>query len=196
MKFIDISQDKKNLYTLKKNEQGVFYMFNRNGKITFELAGENAEAHIFSFFVGRKNDKGALNITQKHTAPRTTSRAIVKSVLFDESEYNFSGLIAVNKQAKQSDTSQESRALLLSPLASTSMKPSLEILTDDVKCKHAATSSSLNPESLFFTRSRGLSARQAEQLLVNGFFREAIEKMRVLGMKIRNIEKTITQNLC
>jgi Fe-S cluster assembly scaffold protein SufB len=184
MKFKDISQDKKNLYILKKNEQCVFYMLNRNGKITFELAGENAEAHIFSFFIGKKTDKGALVITQKHIAPQTTSRALIKSVLFDESEYNFSGLIAVNKQAKQSDTSQESRTLLLSHFASASAKPSLEILTDDVKCKHSATVSSLNPETLFFARSRGLSETQATKLLINGFFNDAIEKMHSLGVSI------------
>jgi Fe-S cluster assembly scaffold protein SufB len=182
MKFKDISQDKKNLYTLKSNEKVIFFMLNRNGEITFELAGENAEAHIFSFFVGTKNIKGALTITQKHIAPRTKSHAFVKSVLFDESEYNFSGLIAVNKQAKQSDTSQESRALILSPFASISAKPALEILIYDVKCRHSATISSLNPETLFFANSRGLSEKQATTLLINGFFNDAIEKMHSLGI--------------
>lgn len=180
MKFIDISQDKKTLYALKKNEQCIFYMLNRNGKITFELAGENAEAHIFSFFIGKKNDKGKLSITQKHTAPKTTSRAIVKSILFDESEYTYTGLIAIEKQAKQSDASQESRTLLLSPFAGVSAKPALEILADDVKCKHSATVSNLNPEALFFARSRGLSETQATTLLINGFFNDSIKKMRAL----------------
>lgn len=180
MQFKNITRDKQKTYTLKKNERVVFYMLNRDGEITFELAGENAEAHIFAFFIGKKNDRGKLSITQKHIAPRTTSHAIVKSVLFDESEYNFSGLIVVNKQAKQSDASQESRALLLSPLTNVSTKPTLEILADDVKCKHSATVSNLNPEALFFARSRGLSETQATTLLINGFFNDAIEKMKKL----------------
>lgn len=180
MKFIDISKDKKTLYTLQTNERVVFFMLNRNGKITFELAGTGAEAHIFSFFIGKKNNKGTLDITQKHSAPRTISRAIVKSVLFDESEYNFTGLIAIKKQAEQSDASQEIRSLLLSPLTSASAKPSLEILASDVKCKHSATASNLNPEALFFAQSRGLSEKQAAMLLVNGFFNDAIEKMKIL----------------
>lgn len=189
MKIIDISTKKQSLYRLNSNEKVIFFMLNRSGEITFELAGTNAEAHIFSFFIGKKNDKGTLDITQKHTAPRTTSRAIVKSILFDESEYNFSGLIAVNKQAKQSDTSQESRALLLSPFASVSTKPSLEILADDVKCKHSATASNLNPEALFFARSRGLSLKQAQQLLVYGFFNDTLEKMRALEVGTNTLEK-------
>lgn len=184
MKFINISQDKKTLYTLKQNERDVFFMLNRDGEITFELAGTGAEAHIFAFFVGKKNNKGTLDITQKHIAPRTTSHAIIKSVLFDESEYNFSGLITVNKQAKQSDASQESRALLLSPFASVSAKPALEILTDDVKCKHSATASNINRESLFFAQARGLSLEQAERLIVYGFFNDALEKMRALEVDI------------
>ena len=182
MKFQDISQDKKNLYTLKKNERCVFYMLNRNGEITFKLAGENAEAHIFSFFIGKKNRKGILNITQKHIAPRTTSRAIVKNILFDESTYDCAGLINISQEANQSDASQDIRSLLLSPLTEVSAKPSLEILTDDVKCKHSATASSLNPETLFFANSRGLSEMQATKLLIKGFFNDSIEKMYTLGI--------------
>lgn len=196
MKFINISQDKKSLYTLKQNERCVFFMLNRFGKITFELAGADAEAHIFSFFIGKKNTRGALSIMQKHIAPRTTSRALIKSALFDESEYTYTGLINISKQAKKSDASQESRSLLLSPLARVFANPTLEILADDVKCKHAATVSPLNPENIFFAQSRRLSARQTEHLLVNGFFQEAIEKMRVLGVETGNIEKTMTKNLC
>src|SRR3990167_6908396 len=124
MQFRDISQDKKTIYTLKENEQCVFFLLNRSGAITFELAGRGAEAHIFSFFVGRNDAKGTLAITQKHAAPQTTSHVLAKSVLFDASEYIYEGLIAIDKQADRSDASQESRALLCSPLAQASSKPS------------------------------------------------------------------------
>jgi Fe-S cluster assembly protein SufD len=196
MKFINISQDKKSLYTLKQNERCVFFMLNRSGKITFELAGAGAEAHIFSFFIGKKNAHGALAITQKHIAPRTTSRVLIKSALFDKSAYDYMGLIHISQRASQSEALQESRTLLLSPQAEVSAKPALEILADNVKCHHAATVSSLNPENLFFAQSRRLSAKQTEHLLVNGFFHEAIEKMKALGAETENIEKTMTKNLC
>jgi Fe-S cluster assembly scaffold protein SufB len=44
--------------------------------------------------------------------------------------------------------------------------------------------SSLNPETLFFANSRGLSETQATKLLINGFFNDAIEKMHSLGVSI------------
>jgi len=200
MKIIDITTEKQPHYRLGTNEKAVFFMLNRCGKITFELAGIGAEAHIFAFFIGKKNDKGELNITQKHTAPKTISDVLVKSVLFDKSQYSYTGLITLIKQARQGSASQENRALLLSPLAAVSAKPSLEILANDVKCRHAATSSSLNPESLFFVRSRGLSGTQATTLLVSGFFNGALEKIRALGTNTDTVEKIRvkmqTQNMC
>ncbi|MEK9151379.1 MAG: SufD family Fe-S cluster assembly protein [Patescibacteria group bacterium] len=191
MKYYDITTDKQTIYRLESNEKVVFFMLNRSGAITFELAGRGAEAHIFAFFVGRNDDKGTLAITQKHIAPETTSHALAKSVLFDASEYAYEGLIAIDKQANRSDASQESRTLLLSPLAQASSKPSLEILANDVKCRHAATASPLNADALFFAQSRGLSGAQAEQLLIQGFIDEAVEKIEKLGVDTATIRESL-----
>lgn len=196
MKLLDITNDTQNTYTLGENERSSFFMLNRSGKITFDLAARGAEAHIFSFFIGKNETKGVLAITQKHSAPQTTSHALAKSVLFDTSEYTYEGLIAIANGADQSDASQECRALILSPSARAIAKPALEILADDVRCRHAATASPLNPEALFFAKSRGLSETQAEQLLIRGFFNEAIEKMSALGVKTGDIEKAIIEKLC
>ena len=48
---------------------------------------------------------------------------------------------------------QLSRNLLLSRHAKIDTKPQLEIIADDVKCKHGATISQLNEEELFYMRS-------------------------------------------
>ena len=196
MKYIDITNDKRKTYTLRKNERCVFLMFNRSGEITFELAGIGAEARIFAFFIGTKNIKGALSITQKHTAVRTASHALIKSVLLNQSAYDYTGLIHINKQASQSDASQESRTLLLSSLARASAKPALEILADDVTCRHAATAGALNPEALFFARARGLSLSQAENLLACGFIQSSLDEIKKYissenNEKILNLESSI-----
>lgn len=191
MQYKDISQDTTVLYRLKANEKRVFFMLNRSGVITFELAGSQAEAHIFSFFIGKDTDKASLTILQKHLAPKTVSRALVKSVLSGGAECAYEGLIFIEKKALQSNASQESRAILLSPDAKVSMKPTLEILADDVQCHHAATVSSPNPEALFFAKTRGLSEKQARNLLIHGFFNEAIEKIQTLGINTATIRKKL-----
>ncbi len=180
MNYINITHDKKKTYTLKENEQCVFFLLNRSGAITFELAGAGAEAHIFAFFVGRDADAFTLTINQRHTAPHTVSHTLVKSVLSQASALTYNGLIHIGKAAVQSDTSQESRTILLSPDAKASAEPTLEILANDVRCRHAATTAPLNQETLFFAESRGLSKAQATTLLINGFFNEALEKIQTL----------------
>lgn len=195
MRFVDISTDTKNAYALDKNEKCVFYMLNRSGELTFELSGTGAKAHIFAFFMGQGDDQATLRITQRHLAPDTVSSALVKSVLSDGSSFTYEGLIRIAKQARRSDASQESRSLLLSRNARAFAKPALEILADDVRCRHAATTSSLDKEQLFFAASRGLSEEQAKRLLVDGFLNEAIEKMeRIMNTEL-GIKKKFKTNL-
>lgn len=195
MKFLDITHDTLDTYTLRENEQCVFFMLNRSGTVTFELQGRGAEAHIFSFFVGKDDAQGKLTLTQKHSAPQTTSHALAKSVLFDASQFAYEGLIAIDKEANRSDASQESRALLLSPLAQASSKPSLEILANDVKCRHAATASPLSQEALFFAEARGLSPAQAKALLVEGFFFDAFSQMEALGVDTEELRAKLQKCL-
>ena len=195
MVFKDISNETQNLYHLETNEKVVFFMLNRSGELAFELAGTGAEAHIFSFFIGHGVEKAVLKIIQRHLAPQTASHALIKSVLSDEAESVYEGLISIDKQAMQSDASQESRSILLSPQAKVSMKPTLEILADDVRCRHAATASPLSPESLFFAETRGLSETQARDLLIRGFFNDALEKIEALGINVEDIQNKLISKL-
>lgn len=183
MQFLDISHDEKNTYHLKKNEERVFFALNRDGEITIELTGEGATAHVFAFFTGKHAEKKNLNLIQKHLAPRTTSSALVKAVLTDQATLAYDGIIRIEKKAHQSKASQESRSLLLSKDSAAHTKPALEILADDVECRHAATVSPLNEMNLFYAKSRSLSDEAARHLFVQGFLDEAIERMADLGIE-------------
>lgn len=177
MHFRDISTDTESVYRLTENEQIVFFMLNRSGDITFELAGPQAEAQVFAFFVGQGTEQATLNIAQKHLSPRTTSRVLVKSVLSDSAQFAYRGTLHISKEASLSDASQENRNLLLSKDAKAISEPALEILNHDVRCHHAATTSPLSREQLSFLQSRGLTPQAAEKLLVQGFLLASLETM-------------------
>jgi len=180
MEFRDITHDKKTLYRLAENEQGVFFMLNRSDAITFELAGTKAAAYVFAFFVGTGDKQIVLNIAQQHLARETTSRVLVKSVLRDQSQFSYRGTLHIGKNAPLSDASQENRNLLLSGETKAFSEPALEILNNDVRCHHAATTSPLSAEQLFTLQTRGLSRKQAENLLVSGFLRSSLTAMQKL----------------
>jgi Fe-S cluster assembly protein SufD len=55
------------------------------------------------------------------------------------------------------------------------IKPELEIFADDVKCSHGATIGALDPEQIFYLRSRGIPEDQARAMLIRAFLAEALE---------------------
>jgi Fe-S cluster assembly protein SufD len=195
MKFRDISNDTETTYTLQKNEACVFFMLNRSGDITFDLKGEGSTAHVFSFFIGKNDDEGSLVIHQKHLAPKTTSQAIVKSILSDSAKFSYRGSIHIEKTASLSDASQENRNLLLSGEARAFSEPALEILTSDVKCHHASTTSPLDKEMLFFATTRGLSPKSARELLVSGFLQSSLDTLHTLTHLSEETEENLSNRI-
>ena len=53
----------------------------------------------------------------------------------------------------------------------------MEIIANDVKCSHGATTGNIDEEALFYMLSRGIPHRIAMQLIVLGFFEEIIDEL-------------------
>jgi len=98
----------------------------------------------------------------------------------------------VRPGAQLIDSAQESRNLLLSGKARVDTKPQLEILADDVKCAHGATVGQLEPEQLFYLRSRGLPETLARSLLTYAFGAEVIERIPVPSL-VRTLEQRVLE---
>ena len=181
MHFHDITHDIEIHYRLDTPGIQVFFLMNRSGDITFELAAPGTEAHIFALFLGRNDDNCSLNIIQKHTAPRTTSHLLTKSVLLNRAHFRSEGSIILMSEAGQSVSSQTTRNLLLSKNAQAFSQPNLEILADDVTCHHAATTSAPSVEQTRYALSRGLTPEQTQTLLMQGFVDDFFLEIEKLG---------------
>jgi Fe-S cluster assembly protein SufD len=104
-----------------------------------------------------------------HAQPRCSSRELYKGVLGDSSRGVFNGLIQVRPGAQKTDAEQMNRNLLLSREALVHAVPQLEILADDVRCRHGSTTGQLDPAALFYLRSRGIGEEDARALLTWAF---------------------------
>lgn len=112
-----------------------------------------------------------------HFEPDGKSVQHFKGVVDDQARAVYQGKIHVRRAAQKTDGYQSHHALLLSPTAEASAKPELEIYADDVKCSHGATAGQLNPEAIFYLRSRGIPHDLARSLMVESFLGSAIEKV-------------------
>ncbi len=86
----------------------------------------------------------------------------------------FHGGILIREGADGSDAMLSNKNLLLSEGAEIDTQPVLEIHADEVKAAHGATVGQLDANALFYLRSRGLPATQAQQLLTAAFCREPL----------------------
>jgi Fe-S cluster assembly protein SufD len=89
----------------------------------------------------------------------------------------YTGLIRIAKTAKQTDAYQANHNLLLSQQAKAETIPMLEILADDVRCKHGATIGPIDEEQAFYLQTRGIPHELAERLIVMGFVEQVVQQI-------------------
>jgi Fe-S cluster assembly protein SufD len=148
------------------------------GKVRTEtlLAGEGAEGKVTGAYAPHGRQHIDYDTTQEHAAPNTTSDLAFRGILSERSSVVWRGMIKVDPGAQQTDAFQECRNLLLSKRAHADAIPGLEILANDVRCTHAAAIAQIDPEQLFYLRSRGLVPDLAKRLVIEGFMAELVER--------------------
>jgi Fe-S cluster assembly protein SufD len=156
------------------------------------LAGEGAECALNGLYITNGEQHIDNHTVVDHVAPRGTSRELYKGVLADRSKGIFSGKIVVRGSAYKTDARQANKNLLLSEGAWADSKPQLEIFNNDVKCSHGSSIGQLDPDALFYLRSRGLDARGARSLLTSGFAREVLARIRDRALRDR-LDDYLTQ---
>ena len=148
------------------------------GRVRMEtkLAGEGAEARVTGAYATHGRQHIDFDTTQEHAAPHTTSDLAFRGVLAARSTAVWKGNIIVDPGAQKTDAFQESRNLLISKRAHADAIPGLEIQANDVRCTHAAAVAQVDPEQLFYLRSRGLREDVAKRLVIEGFLAALVER--------------------
>ncbi len=154
------------------------------------FGGRHIRGESFSKMVGTGSSSNMLSINladghreidqrtfQDHAAQHATSDLLYQNVLDDKARTIFAGIIRVEPGQAHTDAYQKVRNLFLSEDAEAISMPGLEILNDDVRCSHGATSSGLDEEELFYMEARGIDRKAAGKLIVAGRFNSLLERI-------------------
>ena len=165
---------------MKKNETKVTSIIldqpNEEREIVLEQPGEYVV--VLKSSGTRANIKGTWLVDGKdhvvkviihHQAAHTWAETTLKGVAKNGAKVGFWGKIVIDPGCPDVQSFLTERVLLLDENSSAEAVPELEILSDAVKCSHAASVSTLNEKQLFYLKSRGLTHSQAESLIVEGF---------------------------
>ena len=141
------------------------------------LIGEGGRSDLLAVAVAKHQQEFDARTLQDHISPHTASDLLYKNALDDHARTIFGGLIRVEPHAHFTDAYQKVRNLLLSDDAEADSMPGLEILADNVRCTHGATSGQIDEDELFYLRTRGIPVPVAQRLIVTGFLDEVIQRL-------------------
>jgi len=155
------------------------------GESLSKLAGDGSRSVMLSLNPldgTRQIDQRTL---QDHAAKHATSDLLYRNALDDKSQVIFAGLIRVEPGNSQTDAYQRVENLMLSEDAIAHSMPGLEILNDDVRCTHGATSGGVSPDELFYMQARGIPEDQGRRLIVAGFFNSLLDRIEDESLRAR-----------
>jgi len=141
----------------------------KSGDYVVKLSKPGDTVLICSAIKASGSENIVINVTVIHQAPQTSAKTVMKAVVDDQALVHLNGSVIVKPGAQGISSFLETRILLLSEKAKAEAIPNLEIEANDVKCSHAATIGQVDDEQLFYLQSRGISNKQAKQMISEAF---------------------------
>ena len=147
------------------------------------LAGPGADNRSLGLFMADGSQHVDSYTYVNHLVPDCTSNQLYKGILDENATGVFNGKIHVWKDAQRTQAYQKNNNLLLSDTAKMNTRPQLEIYADDVKCSHGATVGQLDPDALFYLRSRGIPYKESLHLLTYAFAHAVLSEIKLESLR-------------
>ena len=157
--------------------------------ISCNLSEEHSELTLDGIFLGKDKEYIDNDTVIYHNAPYSNSSEKYKGILKDKSKGCFNGVVYVAKHSHNINSTQYNNNILLSKDAKINSNPQLEIYCDDVQCAHGSTIGELDEDAILYLRSRGISADESKNILLNGFINEITNKVSIPSLKINLISQ-------
>lgn len=148
----------------------------RSGTRT-HLRGTGGEALSLALFFPSGHQHMDILATLVHDGRRTDGLMLARAVLSGWGRAIYRGTSEIHRGARDCNSQQKEKALHLSPHARSDAIPALYIQENEVQAGHAATTGKVDQEQMFYLMSRGLPRREAERLIVHGFFAPLLERI-------------------
>jgi len=156
-----------------------------------ELAGTASESKMYGVVFADENQHFDYHTVHDHQAAESFSDIDFKVILKDKATSAYTGLIKIDEHTKNCQAYQINRNLLLNKGPKAESIPELEILTDEVQCSHGATMGPIDPEMLFYLKSRGFDEPDAVRMIIEGFIEPTAAQLpEELGDTMRKLIMT------
>lgn len=133
------------------------------------LAGRGAKGTCISVAVASHNQYQDAGARMIHLAPDTVSTIISKSIVRNGGVANYRGTVRHTRNAINCRSHVECDTLILDNISRSDTIPANEVMNDESFIEHEATVSKISEDQLFYLMSRGISEKDATQMIIMGF---------------------------
>ncbi|HSO68806.1 MAG TPA: Fe-S cluster assembly protein SufD [Arachnia sp.] len=122
-----------------------------------------------------------------HNEPHTKSNVDYRGALQGKGAHSvWIGDVLIRKVAKQIETYESNKNLVLTDGCQADSVPNLEIETGEIAgAGHSSTTGRFDDNQLFYLMSRGITEDEARRLIVHGFFNDIIRRIGVPSIEQR-----------
>ena len=142
--------------------------------INTRFDGEHASCELDGLYTVGEQQYTDFHLNVQHSLAHCRSREDFKGIVYGKGRAVFDGNIQVERDAQKTDAHLSNNNLLLVENAEVDTKPQLVIHADDVKCSHGTTVGRLDPDQLFYLRSRGIDEHEARKMICLGFAEQVL----------------------
>jgi Fe-S cluster assembly protein SufB len=141
------------------------------------LAGDDSQGEFYSVAVTNNYQQADTGTKMIHLGKNTRSRIVSKGISAGKSQNSYRGLVKVSPKADNARNFSQCDSLLLGDQCGAHTFPYIDINNETAVVEHEATTSKINEDQLFYCNQRGISTEDAVGLIVNGYFKEVINKL-------------------
>jgi Fe-S cluster assembly protein SufD len=151
-------------------------------RASLQGAGAEFTLHGAAVAQGRRTLDHSLLVD--HLAPHARSTQVIRAIARDGARIACRSRVEVARTARGAASSQSLKGLLGGQGSEIDLRPQLEILTDEVRASHGATTGALDENMRFYLASRGLDADTARALLEWAFLEDALAGLELPALRV------------
>jgi Fe-S cluster assembly protein SufB len=157
------------------------------------LQGDDSVGEFYSVAVTNNRQQADTGTKMIHVGKNTRSTIVSKGISAGHGQNTYRGLVKIGKAADQARNYSQCDSLLIGEQCGAHTFPYIEVLNSTAQMEHEATTSKIGEDQLFYFQSRGVSAEDAVNMIVNGFCKEvfkelpmefAVEAQKLLGVSL------------
>ena len=141
------------------------------------LQGDNSVGEFYSVALVKGKQQADTGTKMTHIGKNTRSTIISKGISAGRGQNTYRGLVRVNAKAENARNFSQCDSLLLGDQCGAHTTPYVEVRNSSAHLEHEAFTSRVSEDQLFYCQQRGMSAEDANSLIINGFCKEVFKQL-------------------